>query len=541
MNSIFQFLRSVLERYSSGQRIVIVTLILGLFSASIALLMWANRPEFDTLYSDMDAATAGKVISELRGAKVEYELRDNGRTILVPVDQVAEMRLKFAESGVVTNIINGYEIFDQSSIGMTTFMQQLNLRRALEGELTKTINEFPVVKHSRVHLVLPESKLFGKEQKGSASVVLYLQPGKQIDRDQVQSIAALVANSVQHIDQDAVVVVDAEGKLLTDNRSSDSEMGNAGNRFDFQHTVETRLQNKVMDILAGIVGYENAVVQIAVDLNFEQISRTQELYDPDNVVIIGEERHTASTVDTDSSSQQKKNQTNEDVITNYELNKTVEHYVADSGTIQKLSVAVLVNGEYETVKDANGVDLKTFKPRSSQQLAQIDALVRSAVGYNADRNDVVTVNSIQFNTRDNTEDLKYFQEVETREMWAGIINKGLLGAGIIIAFFLIRMMLVSTGRSLTEASEQLPSGGGGSSHRLESGGGGGQRGNHQPEEREISEDVFMKKLSPEARAQIKAKDKMTEEVFSLAKEQPEDAARLIRTWLTQINQPIRNP
>jgi len=296
-----------------------------------------------------------------------------------------------------------------------------------------------------------------------------------------------------------------------------------------------------MDILAGIVGYENAVVQIAVDLNFEQISRTQELYDPDNVVIIGEERHTASTVDTDSSSQQKKNQTNEDVITNYELNKTVEHYVADSGTIQKLSVAFLVNGEYETVKDANGVDVKTFKPRSSQQLAQIDALVRSAVGYNADRNDVVTVNSIQFNTRDNTEDLKYFQEVETREMWAGIINKGLLGAGIIVAFFLIRMMLVSTGRSLTEASEQLPSGGGGSSHRLESGGGGGQRGNHQPEEREISEDVFMKKLSPEARAQIKAKDKMTEEVFSLAKEQPEDAARLIRTWLTQINQPIRNP
>lgn len=539
MNQIFQFLRSVLDRYSVGQRIVIVALILGLFSASIALVMWANRPEFDTLYSDMDAATAGKVISELRGAKVEYELRDNGRTILVPVDQVSEMRLKFAESGVVSNIINGYEIFDQSSIGMTTFMQQLNLRRALEGELTKTINEFPLVKHSRVHLVLPESKLFGKEQKGSASVVLYLQPGKQIDRDQVQSIAAMVANSVEHIDQDAVVVVDAEGKLLTDNRQSDSEMGNAGNRFDFQHTVETRLQNKVMDILAGIVGYENAVVQVAVDLNFEQISRTQELYDPDNVVIVGEERHTASTVDTDSSSQQKKNQTNEDVITNYELNKTVEHYVGDSGTIEKLSVAVLVNGEYETVKDAAGADVKTFKPRSSQQLAQIDALVRSAIGYNADRNDVVTVNSIQFNTRDNTEDLKYFQDVETREMWAGIINKGLLGAGIIVAFFLIRMMLVSTGRSLTEASEQLPAGGGGHSNRLESGG-GGQGGHHQPEEREVSEDIFMKKLSPEARAQIKAKDKMTEEVFSLAKDQPEDTARLIRTWLTQINQPNRS-
>ena len=127
MNQLFQFLRSALERYTVGQRIVMITLLVGLVSASIALVMWANRPEFDTLYTDLDAATAGKVISELHSAKVKYELKDNGRTILVPVDQVAEMRLKFAESGVISNQVKGYEIFDQSSIGMTTFMQQLNL------------------------------------------------------------------------------------------------------------------------------------------------------------------------------------------------------------------------------------------------------------------------------------------------------------------------------------------------------------------------------------------------------------------------------
>ncbi|MCF7800579.1 MAG: flagellar M-ring protein FliF [Candidatus Marinimicrobia bacterium] len=529
MNHIFSFLRSVLERYSIGQRIVIVTLLLGLVSTSIALVMWANRPEFDTLYSDLDAATAGKVISELRSAKVKYELQNNGKTILVPVNQVAEMRLKFAESGVVNNVIDGYEIFDQSSIGMTTFMQQLNLRRALEGELTKTVNEFPIVKHSRVHLVLPETKLFGKDQQGSASVVLYLQPGKKIGRDQVQSIAALVANSVEHIDQEDVVVVDADGKLLTDSRSDDSAMGSVGNRWDFQHTVETRLQNKVMNILTGIVGFENAVVQVAVDLNFEQISRTQELYDPDNVVVVGEERHTASTVDTDSANQQLKNQTNEDVITNYELNKTVEHYVGDSGTIDKLSVAVLVNGEYESSTAPDGEQVRTFKPRSSQQLQQIESLVRSAVGYDADRGDMVTVNSIQFNAKDIAADLEYFKEVEQREMWGGIINKSLLGIGLLVAFFLMRLMLRSTGKSLVEASEQLPAGP--RPTRLESGG----SGYRVPEEEEISEDLFMKKLSPEARAQIKAKDKMTEEVLGLAKEQPEDAARLIRTWLTQVN------
>ena len=252
----------------------------------------------------------------------------------------------------------------------------------------------------------------------------------------------------------------------------------------------------------------------------------------DKVVVVGEEHHTASTVDTDSSNQQLKNQTNEDVITNYELNKTVENYVGDTGTIDKLSVAVLVNGKYDVSKNSKGEDVRTFKPRSDQELVQIKALVRSAVGYNPNRGDVITVSSIEFNKRDNTDDLNYFKEIDKRELWADLINKGLWGTGLLVAFFLMRMLLRSTGKALAGVSQQLPAGGM-PFNRL----GSGAAVYNKPEEEEISEDLFMKKLSPEARAQIKAKDKMTQEVLGVAKEQPEDAARLIRTWLTQINLP----
>lgn len=532
MNQVFVFLRNLLGRYSPGQRVVIIILILGLFSASISLVLWANRPEFHVLYSEIDSASASRVVSELRGSKIDYELRDNGRTILVPVDQASELRLRYAEQGIVSSAVDGYEIFDETSIGMTTFMQQLNLRRALEGELTKTINQFPAVKNSRVHLVFPENDLFGKEKKGSASVVVYLHPGKRMQPEQVTGITALVANSVDQIDQDNVAVVDADGAMLTDSRSEDDILGSSGSRWDLRHRIEATLQNKVMNILDGVVGFNNSVVQVAVELNFEKIERTQEFYDSDNVAVISEERHSGSTTNSDTVDNQVMHQENEDVITNYELNKTVEHYVGNTGTIDKLSVAVLVNGSYNTVTNEAGNDERNYQPRSRQELQQIESLVRSAVGYNSDRGDIVEVRNLRFNQENLDEDREYFVEMEKREMWAGVINKGLLGLGLIAAFFIIRLMLNSTGKALQESTELLKESGNGQ-YQISSGSSSGGNSLDSREEN-IPDDAFMKKLSPEAQAQLKAKDKMTEEVIGLSKEQPEDAARLVRTWLTQM-------
>jgi len=230
------------------------------------------------------------MVTDLKTSKIKYKLENGGKTIFVPTENVSELRLKFTEQGYVGDMISGYEIFDNNEIGMTTFKQKLNMRRAIEGELTRTINQFPGVMNSRVHIALPEEKLFEKETNGKASVVLYLTPGATIDNEQVKGIGALVANSVDGIDSDGVVVVDSEGKLLSENLGEQTVLGSTGNQWELKNSVESRLQIKVQDILDGVLGYQNSIAKVSVNLNFEKIERTVEAFDPDKVVILSEER-----------------------------------------------------------------------------------------------------------------------------------------------------------------------------------------------------------------------------------------------------------
>ena len=253
MENFFNQISSMFNRYTLAQRSVIVTLFIGMLSAIIALVVWANRPEYELLFTDIDPTTASKMVGDLKSQKVKYRLENGGKTILIPTESVSEWRLKFTEQGYVGDMITGYEIFDNSEIGMTTFKQKLNMRRALEGELTRTINQFPGVINSRVHLALPEEKLFEKEKDGKASVVLYVPPGVILDVEQVKGISALVANSVDGINPDGVVVVDSEGILLSDSKGEQAVMGSTGNQWDLKNSVESRLQMKVQESGGNIV------------------------------------------------------------------------------------------------------------------------------------------------------------------------------------------------------------------------------------------------------------------------------------------------
>lgn len=530
MNGLLVAIGNMLKGYSLGQKAVIIVIFLGIISSTVSLVMWANRPEYIELHSDLNPATAGRIVSELRGMKIKYRLSNGGKTILVPSNQVMDLRLKFAQEGYTDKSVLGYEIFDNSKIGMTTFMQELNLRRALEGELTKTINQFPAIKNSRVHLVIPKRRLFNDDKSGSASVVLYLQPGKYLSEYQINGIRTMVSSSVEGIDLDNVVIVDSEGNLLSKSRGDDMVLGSAGNQWDLRHRIESKLQRKVTDIVEGIVGFNNSVIKVAVDINFEQVERTLEFYDPENVVIVSEERHTESNTNVDTSENINENYQKENVITNYELNKTVEHFVSNTGTINKLSVAVLINGGYKTTQDENGQDVTEYVPRSKKDLAQITALVKSAVGYNEERGDVIEVGNLQFDKGSVEADKEYFNKAENRAMWAEILNKSFIGVGILIAFLLVRTLIKNTGTVLQlPVTNVVPALKTASSYQVKS----------APvqviEEDEISEDIYIAKLSPEARAKLKAKDKMTSEVVSYSKDNPEDAARLIRSWLTQPN------
>ena len=528
MNTFLELINRFFQRYTIGQRILIIIVFVGIISSVISLVIWSNRPEYDILFSDLDPANANQILTELRGMNVRYRLDNNGKTIYVPINEAPELRLQFANSGYASSTIKGYEIFDDSKIGMTTFMQQLNIRRALEGELTKTINQFDGVRNSRVHLVLPESRLFEDEQKGTASVVLYLDPGKQLEENQVQGIAALVSNSVKGIQSDDVVIVDANGDLLSRAEDHENTLGPVGNQWDLRNREELKLQKKVEDIVETIVGPNNAVVKVSIDMNFEKIERTREIPDLENIAVVSEESHSETISDNDTTNNHRNQQQNKNIITNYEIGQTREHYVGDTGTIDKISVAVLVNGRYTDTGNGNGS--KTYVPRTSKELNQIAALVKSSIGYDDTRGDVVEVQNIELSNNQFADDKEYFERAERREFIQNLITKALIALGAALAIFILQRLLKSLGSNMTlitAAPSPAMVSGGRSQNRnpaLEA-----------PEEEDIPEDFYIKKLSPEAKAKLKAKDKMTTEVIDYAKDAPEDAAKLIRSWMTTIN------
>ncbi len=539
MNNIFAMLAAAFSRYSIGQRMMLITVGIGMLSAVVSLVIWANQPEYEALYANLEPAVASQMVSELRSQKVKFKIEDNGRTILVPRDQVAELRLSLTEAGYGGEQVSGYEIFDDAKIGMTTFMQRLNMRRALEGELVKTINQFPEVKNSRVHIVMPEEELFAEDRKGSASVVLHLTPGRYLRESQVKGITALVANSVKGIEPENVVVVDSDGNMLTTPADERNRAGAGGSQYEIKSSEEQKMQRKITDIIESIVGPQNAIVRVALDMNFEQIERESETPDPETVVIISEEARNERIATFDSTRFSREERENENILTNYEIGKIRERYVASSGDVKRISVAVLVNGTYQRVDDGAGNTTREYVPRNRRELDQIAALVRGAIGFDAERGDVVEVQNMVFEKNTMEDDQEYFADLERREMISDLINKGVIALGVIIAFFLLRSLFKGSagGGGYASVPALATSGRGQGPAAIDSGEGGTVRKIKAPvveeEDDDISEDIFIKKLSPEARAKLKANDKMMNSVTTYAKEEPDAAAKIIRSWLTR--------
>lgn len=525
--------REYFFQYTIRQRLLIIGVLLGILSSTITLVMWANRPEYELLYSNLTPESAGAIVEDLRNDDIKFKLENGGRTIYVPHEFISEMRIKFAQSGYISDGVSGYEIFDNSNMGMTTFMQKVNMRRALEGELTRTINQFPGVKASRIHLVIPESKLFEEKKQGKASVVLHLNPGSNLNSDQINGIAKLVANSVDGIESGDVVVLDSKSNVLGGMAEESKVMGSVGNQWELQNNIEKEYQNKVKAIVAGVVGSQNSVVKVSIDMNFDQLERTVEEIDPDNIVPISEKTYTESSFSVDDSS----NFSVEDITTNYELSKKQERFISTPGTIERVTVAVLVNGKYVVKEDENGEKISEYFPREEDELARIASLVKSTVGYTEERGDIVEVQNIRFSADTSVQDEVYFQDLMQQEMWEKYITYGLLGLAILLGFLLVRTLFKSGLEKLA-----LPTGSPMAAlpmNTIVANGGtlpSGQvlaPGMKIPEpEAEISEDFYIKKLSPEARAKLKAKDRMTADVVEFAKDRPEDTSKLIRSWLT---------
>lgn len=388
--SIFNKL-SMQQRMMIGIVVVVTLVLLG------SVIFVFNEPSYSALYTNLAQEDASKVVEHLTGQKIPYKLEDNGQTIRVPKDKVYEVRLQLAGKGIPSSGIVGYEIFDKTTMGMSEFMQKLNYKRALEGELSRTIMQEDGVAGVRVHIVFPEKSVFREEQKEpTASVVLHLK-GNGITKGNIMAISNLVSSSVEGLRPEKVTIIDTKGRLLSKENDESPLTNSSGKQYEMKQNVENYLAQKAQHLLDNIVGYGNAIVQVNADLDFNQVEKTMEIYDPETQVAVSEQ--SIKTSNNNNTAGDSTAQTNENSTTNYEISRTVQRVVEGVGTIKRLSLAAVVNGLPKEVKKGDKTEI-VYEPRSEEQIKKIEELLKNTIGIDqVNRKDQFSIQSIAFETK----------------------------------------------------------------------------------------------------------------------------------------------
>ena len=409
MNNFWQSIKNL----SPGRLASLSAIIIFLISFFAYIATQMNSVDYAVLYTDLELEDAKQIVGRLEDSNIKYRLAKNGTEVLVPQDQVNKMRVDTAELALASKGSNvGYEIFDNTdALGSTNFVQNINLIRALEGELARTIRSVDNIKSARVHLVLPKREMFSREEQApSASVVIKTQKGK-LDLKEIQSIQKLVAAAVPKLDVKNVAIVDNAGNLLTNNYDDEQTLNNATNEA-LRLDQERKMAKNIETLLEKTVGHGKSQAQVNIEMDFDQVVTNEEIYDPDSQVVrsqatiteeglsnTGEQPVTVAqnipngdTVTSGSNILNQNSKTEETI--NYEISKVVRNKVKNAGTVKRLTVAVMVDGIYE--KDAEGK--MVYRDRTREEMEQLTALVKSAVGYDANRGDVVEVENMKFVT-----------------------------------------------------------------------------------------------------------------------------------------------
>lgn len=393
-----------------GAMAVVAILMLGFFGF---LITRAQTPSLAPLYTGLSLEDSSAIITELQTLNIPYELRGEGDTILIPRDDITTTRMTLAGSGLPQRGQVGYEIFDQqSTLGATSFVQNLNNVRALEGELARTIGSLNRIKSARVHLVLPERELFRRERTDpSASIVLSVRG--ELANGEIRAIQHLVASAIEGLTPSRVSIVDDQGNLLASGTGDDAEGAMAGDAAERTLGYENRLRTRVEDMLANVVGPGRARVEVSAEIDYNRSTTTQETFDPESQVVRSSQVRETENLTAGANGQVtvanelpgasqngggaglSEQGTSTEEVTNYEISKVTQTAVTEAGAVKRLSVAVVVDGIYVT--DAAGT--ATYTPRTADEITQILTLVRSAVGFSEARGDSVEVVNMQFAER----------------------------------------------------------------------------------------------------------------------------------------------
>ncbi|HWQ86575.1 flagellar basal-body MS-ring/collar protein FliF [Brevundimonas sp.] len=538
---------AALQRFGIGRLTVVLGVAAGVAAVLVAVMLRIGQAPDALLYSNLDLREASEVTSALDGAGIKYSSKGDGSTIFVSRDEVGEARMLVAGKGLVTSGSVGYEIFDnQSVLGQTEFQQNLNAKRALEGELSRTIMSMRGINSARVMIALPQRELFQSEAAAPTASIVVGVTGGQLAAAQVQAIRNVVASSVPNLKPEKVTLTDTSNRTLA--AGSDAEGFSAASAQDAQETTESRLQARIKDIVEGVVGVGGARVQVTADIDHSRSTTQEQRYDPDGQVVRSTSTNGTESSDTTPQSDGGATATNNipggadpatatagsrdtanTETTNYEISNTTTTTVKEAGEIKRLAVSVAVDGKW--TPGANGA-APTYAARTPAEIEQIKALVSAAVGIDLTRGDKLEVLNTRFN-RDlavvgGEEAKSSLFDFTKNDLMRGVELLVLLITGVLLIFFVLRPLLKSAsgGGGAMQLAGALPGGGTVTSLQTTTvmGGGGAI---HQltgpPSEMEQRLDI--------ARIEGQVKASSVKKVADFVEKHPDESTSILRSWV----------
>lgn len=458
---------------SPGRKLAMTVTAAVIFVGIGAMFFWAGDTSYQSLMTNLNAEDSANIIRILREKKIPFKVDPTGKSVSVPPDAIYQLRLELATMGLPQTSVVGYEVFDKQTLGQSTFVQKLNQKRALEGELMRSINQISGVKRSRVHLAVPQKAAFVEDQKkASASVVLDLDPGTQLSEKQIYGIGNLVSRAVEGLDITEVAIMDGMGKVLSKN-PNDPLAAATASQHDFRAKVEKDFEAKIESVLSRVVGDGRVVARVSADIDFSQTNETQTTYDADGSAVLSVQRDQKSMEGSRpgpyglagaasntpgqppaANAQVKTDTKTVNETTNYQVPQSVKRIVRPAWEVRKLSVAVVVDGK--TVRapaalaqasgaeaaGAAGVDGKSSnqaktEPWSPEKLKEFEAIISSAVGIDKKRGDVLEIKNMEFSREDFEEATRLIAENERKTYVQNLVTYAIIGLTIVLFFLLV--------------------------------------------------------------------------------------------------------
>lgn len=547
MNRFTESFKEFFAPLSAAQRTMFFGLTITIIAVVGMLFYWALSPNYTLLFGSLKNEAAQELIQELDNRGVDYQLKNGGQSIYVQSDKVNELRIQLAPMGAPQSGMKGYELFDTNSLGMTDFMQQINNKRALEGELAKSVNSLEQVESSRIHLVLPERTPFKETTvEASASVIVTLKQGRELNKNHVTGISSLIAGSVEGLDASNITVIDQVGNRLTGGIDEDSEFASGGSQMKLRKKTESYLTSRGQTMLDRVLGPGNSILRVSVDQDFDSIVRTTNKIDPDSRTLISEQRSEeihntegremvpideftpivdrGETVVVSNDDNEISSRTR-----NYEINKTEEVFRKAQGDITRISASVLINHKQSMQQNDQGEQVMVNEPYPEEKIEEFREVVSSALGIKQDRGDQLTIKQVSF--WDPTERGPQGNMLDKPTPWNDIFKWSLVA----LAFFAIVALIYSIRRQFRGPGSDVALGFPGAAAE--------EVFWTEDDEKQISGDMSEEelprgpgsKLDGELRKQLEERKFALAEIKDFVEMKPTEAAQVVRAMLISDN------